>query len=71
MPKKFIRILDKYKDNPAALKEAGIMCAIDQIIDLVTSGVKEIHIYSMNRPDVTAKIMENIPNILDHKELIS
>ena len=70
MPKKFIRILDKYKDDPAALKETGIMYAIDQIIDLVTSGVKGIHIYSMNRPDVTAKIMANIPNILGHKEVI-
>lgn len=67
LPKKFIRILDKYKDDPDALKEAGIMYAIDQIIDLVTSGVKGIHIYSMNRPDVTKKIMENIPNILGHK----
>lgn len=64
LPRKFIRILDKYEDNPAALMEAGIMYAIDQIIDLATSDVQGIHLYTMNRPDVASRIMENIGNIL-------
>ena len=64
LPRKFIRILDKYEDNPDALMEAGIMYAIDQIIDLVTSDIDGIHIYTMNRPDVATKIMENISHIL-------
>ena len=64
LPRKFIRILDKYENNPEALMEAGIMYAIDQIIDLATSDVDGIHIYTMNRPDVATKIMENISHIL-------
>lgn len=64
LPRKFIRIMDKYDDNPSALMEAGIMYAIDQIIDLVTSDVDGIHLYTMNRPDVPKKICENISHIL-------
>lgn len=64
LPRKFLRIMDKYEDNPAALTEAGIMYAIDQIIDLVTSDVEGIHLYTMNRPDVSKKICANISNIL-------
>lgn len=64
LPRKFIRILDKYEDNPDALMEAGIMYAIDQIIDLLTNDIEGIHIYTMNRPDVAKKIMENISHIL-------
>ena len=64
LPRKFIRILDKYEDNPAAFMEAGIMYAIDQIIDLATNDMDDIHIYTMNRPEVATKIMENISHIL-------
>ncbi len=64
LPRKFIRILDKYEDNPSALMEAGIMYATDQIIDLVTNDVEGIHIYTMNRPEVASKIIENISHIL-------
>ncbi len=64
LPRKFIRILDKYEHDPAALMEAGIMYAIDQIIDLVTNDVEGIHLYTMNRPEVATKIVDNISNIL-------
>lgn len=64
LPRKFIRIMDKYDENPAALTEAGIMYGIDQIIDLVTNDVEGIHLYTMNRPDVPKKICENISHIL-------
>ena len=67
LPRKFIRILDKYEDNPNALREAGIMYAIDQIIDLATSDVQGIHLYTMNRPDVASRIMVNLNNILQRK----
>lgn len=63
MPKKFLRIMDRYEHNPEALKEAGIVYATEQIIDLLSWGVDGIHIYTMNRPEVTRKIIENISSI--------
>ncbi len=63
IPPKFQRILDIYKDKPEALKEAGIAYAVEQIIDLITSGVEGIHIYTMNKVDVTREIMRRIENI--------
>jgi 5,10-methylenetetrahydrofolate reductase, prokaryotic form len=59
LPKKFVAILDKYKDNPTALKEAGIAYAVDQIVDLVTNDVSGIHIYTMNKADTAQRIFDN------------
>lgn len=64
LPSRFMSILDKFGDNPAAMKQAGIAYATDQIIDLIANGIKGIHIYSMNRPDVAMKIQENLSEIL-------
>ena len=61
---RFKAIIDKFSDNPEALKQAGIAYATEQIIDLIANGVKGIHIYTMNRPEVTGKIMENISEII-------
>lgn len=63
-PARFLSIADKFGDNPAAMKQAGIAYAIEQIIDLVANGVKGIHVYSMNKPDVARKIKENLSEIL-------
>lgn len=63
IPVKFKRILDKYGDNPAALKEAGIAYATEQIIDLLSSGADGIHLYTMNRPEVARKIISHISDI--------
>ncbi len=63
MPKKLIRILDRYEDNPAALKEAGEAYAIEQIIDLMAWGVRGIHLYTMNKADTAKRIIGNIENI--------
>ncbi|MGN0372805.1 MAG: methylenetetrahydrofolate reductase [NAD(P)H] [Enterocloster sp.] len=64
LPSRFMSILDKFGDNPAAMKQAGIAYATDQIIDLIANGIKGIHIYSMNKPDVAMKIQENLSEIL-------
>ncbi len=64
MPSRFLAIVDKFGDNPAAMKQAGIAYATDQIIDLLANGVRGIHIYSMNKPDVAAKIKENLSEII-------
>lgn len=61
---KFRTILDKFGDNDAALKQAGIAYAIDQIVDLVANGVRGIHIYTMNKPEVARQIMESLSEIL-------
>ena len=63
LPVKFRRILGKYGDNPAALKEAGIAYATEQIIDLLSSGADGIHLYTMNRPEVARKIVSHISDI--------
>lgn len=63
LPKKFLRILQKYEHKPEALKEAGIAYAIEQIIDLLSWGIDGIHVYTMNRPKTTRRILENIKTI--------
>ena len=63
LPIKFKRILEKYGDNPAALKEAGTAYATEQIIDLLSSGADGIHLYTMNRPEVARKIITHISDI--------
>ena len=64
MPARFLSLVDKYGDNPAAMKQAGIAYATDQIIDLLANGIKGIHVYTMNKPDVAAQIQSNISELL-------
>lgn len=63
IPKKFLRILDRYGHDPVALREAGIAFALDQIVDLISSGAPGVHLYTMNNPYVARKITENIASI--------
>ena len=63
-PARFLAIADKFGDNPKAMKQAGIAYATEQIIDLVANGVKGIHVYSMNKPEVAAAIKNNLSEIL-------
>lgn len=64
LPPRFKAIADKFSDDPLAMEQAGIAYATEQIIDLVANGVKYIHLYTMNRPQTAAKIMENLNHIL-------
>lgn len=64
LPKKFVRIMQKYEHNPEALRDAGIAYAINQIVDLVASGVDGIHLYTMNNPYVARKISEAVSVII-------
>ena len=50
------------------MKQAGIAYATEQIIDLIANGVQAIHIYSMNRPEVAAAIVENLSYIIGDKQ---
>ena len=64
VPQRFRAIVDYFGDNPAAMKQAGIVYATEQIIDLVANGIRHIHVYTMNKPDVAAGIMRNLSEIL-------
>lgn len=64
LPARFKAILDRFGDHPAAMKQAGIAYATEQIIDLVANHVNGIHVYSMNRSDIAEKIKENLSEIL-------
>lgn len=68
LPDKFKRIMEKYEHNPEALKEAGIVYATEQIIDLLSWGIDGIHLYTMNRPETCRRIMGNITSIRDSLE---
>ena len=64
MPQRFKSLVDKFGNDPAAMKQAGIAYATDQIIDLFANGIKNVHVYSMNKPDVAEKIQSNLSDIL-------
>ncbi len=64
LPQRFIRLVDRYGDNPEAMKQAGIAYATEQIIDLYANGINAVHVYSMNKPDVAKAIKDNISEIL-------
>lgn len=65
MPQRFKSLVDKFGGDPDAMKQAGIAYATDQIIDLYANGIKCVHVYSMNKPDVAQKIQENLSDIID------
>ena len=67
MPQRFKSLVDKFGHSPDAMKQAGIAYATDQIIDLYATGIVNVHVYSMNKPDVAAKIQSNLSNILGTK----
>lgn len=64
LPAKFSKVMQKYENNPEALRDAGIAYAVDQIVDLISNGVDGIHLYTMNNPYVARKISESIKNLL-------
>ena len=64
MPQRFKSLVDKFGNDPAAMKQAGIAYATDQIIDLFANGVTNVHVYSMNKPDVAAAIQANLSDIV-------
>lgn len=64
LPQRFVRIVDRYGNNPQAMKQAGIAYATEQVVDLFANGINAVHIYSMNKPDVAKAIKENISYII-------
>ncbi len=64
LPAKFSRTMQRYENNPEALRDAGIAYAVNQIVELVSNGVDGIHLYTMNNPYVARKICENVLSII-------
>ncbi len=64
VPERFRAIVDCFGNDPAAMKQAGIIYASEQIVDLIANGVTHVHVYSMNKPDVAEGIMKNISAML-------
>ena len=64
MPQRFKSLVDKFGSSPEAMKEAGIAYATDQIIDLFANGINNVHVYSMNKPEVAERILKNLSAIL-------
>ena len=65
LPERFKAVVDRFGDNPKAMRQAGVAYATDQVIDLIANGINNIHIYSMNKPEVARAIMENLSEIVD------
>lgn len=64
LPPRFRAIVDRFGDDPASMLEAGVAHATGQIVDLFANGIDNVHIYTMNRPEVAARIMDNLRTIL-------
>ncbi|MGP1487954.1 MAG: methylenetetrahydrofolate reductase [NAD(P)H] [Peptoanaerobacter stomatis] len=65
IPPKFLSIADKFKDDVPAMKQAGIIYACNQIIDLISNGINHIHVYTMNDSDIAKRISDNLSYILE------
>lgn len=64
MPQRFLSIVDRFGNDKDAMLQAGIAYATDQIIDLFANGINHVHVYSMNKPEVAQKILENLSSIV-------
>ena len=64
VPQRFKSLVDRFGSHPEAMKQAGIAYATDQIIDLYANGITNVHVYSMNKPDVAQKIQANLSAII-------
>lgn len=64
VPNRFRSIVDRFGDHPGAMKQAGIIYAAEQIIDLIANDCPYIHVYTMNKPDVAQGILNALSETL-------
>ena len=64
MPRRFTSLVDKFGSSPEAMQRAGVIYACDQIIDLYANGIRHVHVYTMNKPDVAAAILNHLNGML-------
>ena len=67
LPAKFVKVMQKYENNPDALRDAGIAYAINQIVDLIANGVDGIHLYTMNNAYVAKRITDAVASLIERK----
>ena len=65
LPPRFAAIVDRVGEDPRAMRQAGIAYCAEQIIDLIANGVGHVHIYTMNQPEIAAKILDNLSEIFE------
>lgn len=64
LPQKFIKMLERYENNPEALRDAGIAYATDQIVDLIAHEVDGIHLYTMNNAYTATRIYNSVHRLI-------
>lgn len=64
-PRKYVAMMDRFGDSPEAMYQAGIAYATNQVVDLIANGINNIHIYTMNRPEIAVQMMANISEIVN------
>ena len=64
IPLRFKNLVDRFGFDKDAMQDAGVAYATDQIIDLFSNGINHVHVYSMNKPEVARRIMDNLASIL-------
>ena len=64
LPPRFRAIVDRFGDSPTAMMDAGIAYATEQVIDLLANGVNQVHVYTMNKPEIARRIMQNLHGIV-------
>lgn len=64
VPASLRAMAERFADHPAALKQAGMAYAIGQIVDLIANGFTNIHIYTMNKPEIIGGIRSNLSEII-------
>ena len=64
VPAKFKSIVEWIGDESQKMQQAGIAYATEQIIDLFANGIKNVHVYTMNNPEVALGIQNNLSEII-------
>ncbi len=64
IPHRFRTMVDRFGDDPKKMEQAGVIYATEQIIDLISNGINNIHVYSMNKPHIAQGIMESLSEII-------
>ena len=57
-------IVDRFGDDPVAMLDAGVAYATEQIVDLFANDVNNVHVYTMNKPEVAVRIMRNLHGVV-------
>ena len=60
LPDSLLRMVDRFKDDPDAMFDAGLTFAENQMADLVAAGVSGIHVYTMNKPAIPERIVRDL-----------